>query len=150
MSSHTDSLRHSRARIRAFVYCLLTFIPDFYFFLGIGVPDPTSMAYWLFCIAQLSVSGVLLVLMSSLVRAHLPLCGRVRKRRKAIPAITTVVPNSPNGRAHFHQTGTNMRDNNETPNEDNVHEFGSSRRLVLVVKCMTSFIPPSCCLLRIA
>ena len=48
--------------------------------------------------SRLSVNGILLVAMSSLVRAHLPWCGK-RKSRKSVAPVSTVVMVEPSPRS---------------------------------------------------
>ena len=71
-------------RVRVFVYCLLSFLPNCYFIVAIQMPRPGSFLYWTYVTARLAMHGILLVALSSLVKAQLPWCGAAMWRRKII------------------------------------------------------------------
>lgn len=65
-------------RVRAFTYCLRSFLLNCYFIVYIQTTSPVTFAYWLHARLWLNANGLLLVLMSFLERTHVPLCGQGR------------------------------------------------------------------------
>lgn len=87
-------------RVRVFAYCLLSFLPNCYFIVAIQIPAPGTFAFWLYTTARLSVNGILLVVMSSMVRTRMPLLNRLWGvavgRKNTLP--TTLAAASPEPR----------------------------------------------------
>ena len=89
-------------RMRVFSYCLLSFLPNCYFIVAIQIPTPGTFAFWLYITARLSINGILLVLMSSMVRKRMPLLSRLwggaMPRKNTLPTTLVLAAASPEPR----------------------------------------------------